>query len=86
MTAIATTDHDTMRRWAESKGGKPAAVDRTHRDGDVGITRIMFPDNRQSEHQSLVETPWEEFGIPQERLAGGRVRPQGVRPTSTSQG
>jgi hypothetical protein len=28
--AETTTDHDTIRRWAESKGGKPAAVDRTH--------------------------------------------------------
>lgn len=56
-----TTDHDTIRKWAESKGGKPAAVDRTHKGGDVGIIRIMFPDNPQSEHDSLVEISWEEF-------------------------
>ena len=59
--AIATTDHDEIRKWAESKGGKPAAVDRTHRDGDIGIIRLMFPDNPQSEHESLVEISWDEF-------------------------
>jgi hypothetical protein len=59
--AETTTDHDTIRRWAESKGGKPAAVDRTHQGGDVGIIRLMFPNNPQSEHGSLVEISWEEF-------------------------
>jgi hypothetical protein len=56
-----TTDHDAIRRWAESKGGKPAAVDRTHSDKDVGLIRIMFPDAPNSEHGSLVEITWEEF-------------------------
>ena len=59
--AEATTDHATIRKWAEAKGGKPAAVDRTHKGGDVGIIRIMFPDNPQSEHQALVEISWDEF-------------------------
>jgi hypothetical protein len=43
--AETTTDHDTIRNWAESKGGKPAAVKSTHKGGDVGIIRIMFPDS-----------------------------------------
>ena len=59
--AETTTDHDTIREWAESHGGKPAAVDRTHEKGDVGIVRLMFPKARQSEHGSLVEISWEEF-------------------------
>lgn len=59
--AETTTDHETIRQWAESKGGKPAAVDRTHKGGGVGIIRIMFPDNPQSEHESLVEISWDEF-------------------------
>ena len=59
--AEVTTDHDTIRKWAESKGGKPAAVDRTHKGGDVGIIRIMFPDNPQSEHEALVEISWDDF-------------------------
>jgi hypothetical protein len=59
--AETTTDHQTIRNWAESKGGKPAAVDRTHKEGDVGIVRIMFPKAQQSEHESLVEISWDEF-------------------------
>jgi hypothetical protein len=59
--ARTTTDHETVREWAESKGGKPAAVDRTHQGGDVGIIRIMFPNARHSEHESLVEISWDEF-------------------------
>jgi hypothetical protein len=59
--AKATTDHDEIRKWAEAKGGKPAAVDRTHQGGDVGIVRIMFPGNPQSHHESLVEISWDEF-------------------------
>ena len=56
-----TTDHDTIRKWAESKGGKPAAVDRTHSEDDVGLIRIMFPDAPNSHHDHLVEITWEEF-------------------------
>lgn len=59
--AETTTDHDTIRKWADSHGGKPAAVDRTHSGDDVGIVRIMFPDAAQSEHENLVEISWEEF-------------------------
>ena len=59
--ALATTDHEAIRKWAESKGGKPAAVKRTHQGGGVGIIRIMFPNNPQSEHESLVEISWDEF-------------------------
>ena len=43
--AEVTTNHDAIRKWAEKKGGKPAAVARTHQGGDVGIVRIMFPDD-----------------------------------------
>jgi len=59
--AEVTTDHATIRRWAEGQGGRPAAVRRTHEGGDVGILRIMFPGNPRSEHDALVEIPWEEF-------------------------
>lgn len=59
--AETTTDHDTIRKWAESHGGKPAAVDRTHEAGDVGIIRLMFPGTQQSHHGALVEIGWDEF-------------------------
>jgi hypothetical protein len=56
-----TTDHETIRKWAESRGGKPAAVRRTHQKGDVGIIRIEFPDNPKSQHDNLDEISWDEF-------------------------
>ena len=59
--AEMTTDHATIRKWAESKGGKPAAVKRTHKGDDVGIIRIMFPDAPHSEHDALTEISWDEF-------------------------
>lgn len=59
--AEVTTNHETIREWVEKKGGKPAAVARTHDGGDVGIVRIMFPDVQQSEHQALTEISWDEF-------------------------
>jgi hypothetical protein len=59
--ANATIDHDEIRRWAEAKGGRPAAVGRTHQGDSVGIIRIMFPESRRSEHESLVEISWDGF-------------------------
>jgi hypothetical protein len=59
--AEVTTDHDTIRKWVEKKGGKPAAVARPYQGGDVGIVRIMFPNAPQSEHQALTEISWDEF-------------------------
>jgi hypothetical protein len=59
--AEATTDHDAIRKWADSKGGRPAAVKRTHKNEDVGIIRVMFPDNPRSEHDALTEISWDEF-------------------------
>lgn len=59
--AEVTANHDTIRHWVEKKGGKPAAVARTHQGSDVGIVRIMFPNTPQSEHQALTEISWDEF-------------------------
>ncbi|WP_137181862.1 hypothetical protein [Roseomonas sp. AR75] len=59
--AETTTNHDTIRKWAEKHGGKPAAVDSTHEKNRAGIIRLMFPDNPQSQHDALVEISWEEF-------------------------
>jgi len=41
--SLTTTDHDTIRRWAEERGGKPSEVISTARGDDVGIIRIDFP-------------------------------------------
>lgn len=61
MMAETTTDHDQIRKWAESKGGKPAAVKSTHSGKDVGIIRIMFPDAPNSDHDALEEISWDDF-------------------------
>lgn len=59
--ADVTTDHEEIRSWAESKGGKPAAVETTSSKADAGIVRIMFPDAPNSEHDALKEISWEDF-------------------------
>lgn len=55
-----TTDHETIRQWAEERGGKPAVVKSTHKPGkSTGIIRIDFPG--YSGGDSLEEISWEEF-------------------------
>lgn len=61
-TSHTTTDHDTIRRWAEERGGKPSSVKATGNDGnvrDVGIIRLDFPG--YSGEGDLEEITWEEF-------------------------
>ncbi|WP_173932735.1 hypothetical protein [Chelativorans sp. Marseille-P2723] len=49
-----TTDHDTIRKWVEERGGKPTRVASS---GNGGILRIDFgePEDR------LEEIGWDEF-------------------------
>ena len=54
-----TTDHETIRQWAEERGGHPAAVGSTRTDDDPGIIRIDFPG--YSGADSLEEITWDEF-------------------------
>ncbi len=57
--AKSTIDHDTIRRWIESKGGHPAAVKGTGKRGDPGIIRIDFPGF--SGQRSLEPISWDQF-------------------------
>ncbi|WP_394844558.1 hypothetical protein LZC95_46825 [Pendulispora brunnea] len=58
--AVATTDHERIRRWAEERGGHPARVKRTSRGkGDTGILRIDFPGF--SGEGTLEEISWKQF-------------------------
>src|SRR4051794_13845694 len=57
--AETTTDHDTIRKWVEERGGCPARVKRTGRGGDPGILRIDFPG--YSGQTSLERIAWPEF-------------------------
>ena len=54
-----TTDHDTIRKWVEERGGRPAAVKGTGGGDDPGILRVDFAG--AGDEDSLEEISWEEF-------------------------
>ena len=54
-----TTDHDTIRRWAEARGGRPATVTDTKADDEAGILRIAFPDG--GDEARLEPIDWPDF-------------------------
>ena len=56
--AQTTTDHDTIRRWAEDRGGHPATVADTS-DGGAGVLRIDFEEEQPDER--LEPISWDEF-------------------------
>ena len=56
-----TTDHDEIRRWVESRGGKPAAVAETGSGNDPGILRINFDEPGGDDDDRLEEISWEEW-------------------------
>jgi len=53
--ATTTTDHEVIRNWAEARGGKPARVKGTGKDG--GILRIEF----DAPEEGLEEISWNDF-------------------------
>ena len=55
-SASTTTDHDQIREWAESRGGRPAMV-RTGKKEEGGILRIDFGEPEDT----LEEVSWDEF-------------------------
>lgn len=58
--AQTTTDHETIRQWAETRCARPSTVKGTAAQGEsVGILRLDFPGFRGME--SLQEISWEEF-------------------------
>ncbi len=54
-----TTDHETIRRWIEERGGSPAAVKATESGDDPGLLRINFPG--YSGENRLEDISWEDF-------------------------
>jgi hypothetical protein len=58
-TSQTTTDHETIRRWAEERDGQPTAVRSTGGEKDIGILRIDFPG--YSGGDKLEPISWDEF-------------------------
>ena len=52
-----TTDHETIRKWVEARGGHPTHVKGTGGKDDAGLLRIDFrePDDK------LEEIDWDAF-------------------------
>jgi hypothetical protein len=69
MASKATTDHETIREWAEERGGRPARVVGTERGDDVGLLRIQFRDAKETD--KLQPISWDEWlkGFDQHGLA-----------------
>jgi hypothetical protein len=59
--AKITTDHDEIRKWAEARGGHPAAVRSTYSKEDPGIIRLEFPNAPNARDENLIEISWDEF-------------------------
>jgi hypothetical protein len=56
-----TTNHDEIRKWAESCGGKPACVKGTGGKRDAGMIRLEFPGARNANDENLEPISWEEW-------------------------
>jgi len=52
-----TTDHDSIRKWAEARGGQPTRVRGTEGKDGSGILRIDF----DKPEESLEQISWEDF-------------------------
>lgn len=52
-----TVDHDEIRTWAESRGGRPAVVADTEDSSGSGVLRIEF----DSGEDRLAESDWDTF-------------------------
>jgi len=53
-----TIDHDTVRRWIESRGGHPAIVSGVPGEGEH-VLRVDIPG--YDEQEFLAPVSWEEF-------------------------
>ena len=57
-TSGTTTDHDTIRKWIEDRGGRPSVVRATEDEGKGGgLLRVDFRDR----DDALDEIGWDEF-------------------------
>ncbi len=57
-SAKTTTSHDSIRRWAEERGGHPAIA---RSGGEGGVLRIEFDEPGGNDDERLERIEWEEF-------------------------
>ncbi len=53
-----TREHDTIRNWAESRGGHPATVPGTEHGDGPGVLRLDFPNFKAD---NLRAVSWDEW-------------------------
>lgn len=56
-SAKRTHDHESIKRWVETRGGRPAVVGATNGSNGSGILRIDFGEKEER----LDEVTWEQF-------------------------
>jgi hypothetical protein len=55
--SLLTTNHEVILRWAQERGGVPASVPGTEREGHLGILRIDFG----GQDGDLQQVDWEQW-------------------------
>ena len=55
---LATQSREVIETWAEERGGRPATVEGTERDGRLGVLRITFAEEGRSR---LQEATWDDW-------------------------
>jgi hypothetical protein len=74
-SARLTTEHETIRRWAGARGGRPARVKSTGRGrDDPGILRIDLPGDGPD--PNLEPISWDEWFRVGHRDAAGPAEPR----------
>ncbi|MGB3802247.1 MAG: hypothetical protein WA952_20665 [Lewinella sp.] len=58
-TNATTTEHDTIRQWAETHNGVPGVVEEATTANDSRPLAIIWPENRNDE--KLREISWDTF-------------------------
>jgi hypothetical protein len=69
--SVCTTNPDTIRRWVEDRGGRPAVVKMRSTGGPDSPPRIEFPQYQRRGARNVQRVSWEEFfrRFEQRRLA-----------------
>jgi hypothetical protein len=58
-SAKKTKNHETIRKWIEERGGRPATVAATAKEEEAGLLRIDFP--AYSGGETLESLEWRDF-------------------------